>query len=109
VSVFYGVRLTDEMDAKVQATGRGKSAVVQDALELYFNGWVDAPKQIITEKPKEPSIRVVRAKPIVRETDSAKDEPTPAKAGPCPRCEGPTIAWNPSLRRCQKCAQNWPM
>jgi hypothetical protein len=28
---------------------------------------------------------------------------------PCPRCEGETVAWGSTARRCMKCAQNWPV
>lgn len=37
MSVFYGVRLSDESSAKIAATGRGKSAVIQAAVDSYFN------------------------------------------------------------------------
>jgi hypothetical protein len=92
MSVFYGVRLTDEMDAKVQATGLGKSAVVQAALEAYFEG--EKPPQMIIEKPKEPSPRVVRAK---RPTESAKPiEREQSQAEP-------KTAEPRQLARCQEC------
>ena len=47
MSVFYGVRLTDEISARIEATGRGKSAVIQAALDAYFEG-----KQAQVEKPQ---------------------------------------------------------
>ncbi len=37
MSVFYGVRLTEEMNAKIEATGKGKSEIVKAALESYLN------------------------------------------------------------------------
>ena len=56
MSVFYGVRLTDEISAMIEATGRGKSAVIQAALDAYFEGkhtQVEKPqaKQMIITKP----------------------------------------------------------
>ncbi len=103
MSVFYGVRLTNEMDARIQATGKGKSAVVQEALERYFGG-SEEPPQMIIEKAKEPRVTKAKESAIVREKPQA--EATPAKLGACPRCGGPTIPWG-AMRRCTKCCQNW--
>ena len=36
MSVFYGVRLSDELSARIAATGRGKSEVISAAIEKYF-------------------------------------------------------------------------
>lgn len=54
MSVFYGVRLTDEISARIEATGRGKSAVIQAALDAYFEGkQAEKPQaeQMIITKP----------------------------------------------------------
>ena len=37
MSVFYGVRLSDELSAKIEATGRGKSEVITAAVGAYFH------------------------------------------------------------------------
>ena len=58
MSVFYGVRLTDEISARIEATGRGKSAVIQAALDAYFEG-----KQAQAEKPQAKQM-------ITRESES---------------------------------------
>ena len=73
MSVFYGVRLTDEMDAKVQATGKGKSAVVQEALEAYFGGNHEKPEKMIIERAKHE--KKPRAKPIERENPIEPEKP----------------------------------
>ena len=47
-------------------------------------------------------------KPIAREAEKLADSEKSAKAGRCPKCDGPTIPWGP-MRRCPKCLQNWPV
>ena len=37
MSVFYGVRLPDELSQKIEATGRGKSEVITAAVSAYFS------------------------------------------------------------------------
>ena len=104
MSVFYGVRLTDEISAMIEATGRGKSAVIQAALDAYFEGkhaQVEKPqaKQMIiakpakakkTAKPKENQPCDHHAieedeKPIAREIESAIEAEVeePAVLGGC--------------------------
>ena len=91
MSVFYGVRLTDEVSAMIEATGRGKSAVIQAALEKYFEGEQaqaekpEARQMILTTpekakkraKPKEKKVydhcAIGDDGPIVREAESAKE------------------------------------
>jgi hypothetical protein len=92
------------MDAKVQATGRGKSAVVQDALELYFGAVVEAPKQMIVET----SAKVEKARAREPERARAKEEPKVDKPRPCNMCGSATIFWG-SGRRCGNCLRNWEL
>ena len=101
MSVFYGVRLTDEISAKIEATGRGKSAVIQAALDAYFEGkqaQVEKPqvKQMIITKP-ERAKKATKPKekapcdhhaigddePIAREIESAREAEEPAVLGGC--------------------------
>lgn len=52
-----------------------------------------------------------RAPEIARESTQAPKIETPREVGklaPCPRCDGPTLEWGTSQRRCPKCGQNWP-
>ena len=108
MSVFYGVRLTDEISAMIEATGRGKSAVIQAALDAYFEGkhaQVEKPqaKQMIiakpakakkTAKPKENQPCDHHAigddEPIAREVESARDAEIerPAVSGGCRKHPG---------------------
>ena len=81
MSVFYGVRLTDEISAMIEATGRGKSAVIQAALDAYFEGkqaQVEQPqaKQIIIPKP-------AKAKKSAKTTESEKGPEVLAVSGGC--------------------------
>ena len=71
MSVFYGVRLTDEISARIEATGPGKSAVIQASLEKYFEG--DSPQ---VEKPK--SKEMIIAKP-----EKTKKSANPKEKQPC--------------------------
>jgi predicted DNA-binding protein len=92
MSVFYGVRLTDEMDAKVQATGMGKSAVVQEALEAYFGRSQEAAKaeQIIIERAKPEKKQRASAKPIESEQSQAELKTSePRQLARCQECFAP--------------------
>ena len=106
MSVFYGVRLTDEISAMIEATGRGKSAVIQAALDAYFEGkhaQVEKPqaKQMIIAKPakakktakqKQPCDHhaIGDDEPIAREVESARDAEIerPAVSGGCRKHPG---------------------
>ena len=104
MSVFYGVRLTDEISARIEATGRGKSAVIQAALDAYFEGKQaekpQAEQMIITKpakakkaaKPKEKAPCDHRAigndEPIAREIESAREAEEPAVSGGCGKHPG---------------------
>jgi len=70
MSVFYGVRLPDELSAKVEATGQGKTEVIVAALELYFGGKVEpekSRKMIIEPDEKPKAEKRPSAKPVARE------------------------------------------
>lgn len=99
MSVFYGVRIPDELSARIETSGKGKTDVIVDALRLYFGEPVEAPKEIIIEKPKE------RPRPKI-EKPTKVEEPKTEEKKPCPRCEGPTVKWG-TMRRCQKCGVNF--
>ena len=105
MSVFYGVRLTDEISAKIEASGRGKTEVIMEALKVYFgeSPKAEKPIEMIIEKPRAKATKTPK---VAREIPKAEEKP--AKLGKCPRCEGPTIPWGP-MRRCANCNQNWPM
>ena len=89
MSVFYGVRLPDELSAKVEATGQGKTEVIVTALEAYFGGQAEPekPEKMIIAKPeKKPRAKASEsAKPIEREPESAK---VPAVSGGCTKHPG---------------------
>jgi hypothetical protein len=105
MSVFYGVRLTDEISARIEATGKGKTDVITAALVAYFG---ESPKATEPEKMiiKTPRAKATETPKVAREIP--KPETKPAKLGKCPRCEGTTIPWGP-MRRCANCNQNWPI
>ena len=100
MSVFYGVRLTDEISARIEATGLGKSAVIQAALDAYFAGkqtQVEKPQaeQMIITKPakakeKQPcDHHAIRDdEPIAREIESAIEAEEPAVSGGCRKHPG---------------------
>lgn len=83
-------------------------------------GW--KPRTVQGEPIKEPAKRVKKEKasppveidPMIATLELAasgvEDEPeikpTPAKLAPCPRCKGTTIQWG-SMRRCERCKQNY--
>ena len=87
MSVFFGVRIPDEMAAMIEATGKGKSAVIMAALEAYFGGKEAMPakaEKMIIERDPEP------AKPRTsKKTKPIKNEPVITRAmfrgqGKCP-------------------------
>jgi len=113
MSVFYGVRLTDEISAKIEASGRGKTEVIMEALRVYFgeSPKTEKPATTIIEKPtrvEKPRARESETPKVAREIPKAESETKPAKLGKCPRCEGLTMPWG-SMRRCMNCNQNWPI
>jgi hypothetical protein len=57
----------------------------------------DQPQMIIAPESEKP-----------RATEIPQAIERPVKLEGCPRCGGETIAWG-SMRRCQKCLQNWPV
>jgi hypothetical protein len=86
MSVFYGVRLTEEMDAKITATGKGKSAVIQEALEAYFAGSQEGAKSAIGKPIKTEAAREIEAE-RPKATERLKAE-KPAVSGGCGKHPG---------------------
>jgi hypothetical protein len=91
MSVFYGVRLPDELSAKIEATGQGKTEVIVSALEayLYFGGKVERPKveKMIISKPAKVEIQKVQES----EPEKPREIERPAPAilqrfSGCPEC-----------------------
>lgn len=64
MSVFYGVRLSDALSQKIEATGRGKSEVISAAVEAYFNVKATVEqKQPAAER--KPAARATKAKLVI--------------------------------------------
>ena len=90
MSVFYGVRLSDELSGKIEATGRGKSEVISEAVGAYFAldaiGASGCKANVETIQPVAKRGTAKASKPLVvspRAVESPAVEPTPGKTSGC--------------------------
>ncbi len=95
MSVFYGVRLSDELSAKIEATGRGKSEVISEAVGAYFAlnaiGASGGKANLETIQPVAKRRTVKASKPLVvppRAVESPIVEPAPEKTSGCAKHPG---------------------
>lgn len=125
MSVFFGVRLTEELAAKIEADGRGKTAVIVAALEAYFEisaitdttqplpskiqptqPWPRPDRALHTDAVATTGCKATVAHQVPGVTTAAK-LPTPSRRTICPRCDGKLTPWGPQMH-CGNCNQNWP-
>jgi hypothetical protein len=99
--VFYGVRIPSELSKQIEASGKGKTEVITAALECYFG------KPTIEREPEAPKLKAIPK--TVEVGKKTEREEKPAALKPCNRCDGPTVLWGASWRRCLRCCQNWPL
>ena len=115
-----GVPIEVVRDAKIRALDLNVSLkdLVIAAVEAYCKTTIE-PVRTVTPVRNEKMITSAKQacdhhaigedeKPIAREAEKPADSEKSAKAGRCPKCDGPTIPWGP-MRRCPKCLQNWPV
>ena len=104
-SVFYGVRVPAELSERIEATGRGKSAVITDALRAYFaDGAVEPGVQELKPAAKIKAV-ALKASGVVESRVPAVESKAIIINETCSWCEGKLIPWG-SGKRCENCKRN---
>lgn len=105
MSKMVPVRMSEELVGRIDAKTENRSAFIVTAIEAKLSGSQEIPKP--TKMIIDPKPRAI-LNPIEREVEETSPKVRATKLAPCPRCDGPTVAWGP-MRRCNDCQQNFPV